>query len=53
MNRETSGTGLFLLTVVLLAVGSLLALAREKHWGQPSFPVQLRTFNADGLRPGM
>jgi phospholipid/cholesterol/gamma-HCH transport system substrate-binding protein len=44
---------LFLLTGVLLAVGSLLALAREKHWGQPSFPVQLRTFNADGLRPGM
>jgi len=53
MSRETSGTGLFLLTGVLLAVGSLLALAREKHWGQPSFPVQLRTYNADGLRPGM
>jgi phospholipid/cholesterol/gamma-HCH transport system substrate-binding protein len=53
MRRETSGTGLFLLTGVLLAVGSLLALAREKHWGQPRFPVLLRTFNADGLRPGM
>jgi len=53
MSRETSGTGLFLLTGVLLAVGSLLALARESHWGQPRFAVLLRTFNADGLRPGM
>jgi phospholipid/cholesterol/gamma-HCH transport system substrate-binding protein len=44
---------LFLLTGVLLALGSLLALAREKHWGQPRFPVLLRTFNANGLRAGM
>ena len=53
MSRSTSGTGLFLLTGLLLAVGLLMALAREKHWGQPRFPVLLRTFNADGLRPGM
>jgi len=53
MSRPTSGTGLFLLTGLLLAVGLLMALAREKHWGQPRFPVLLRTFNADGLRPGM
>ncbi len=53
MKRETSGTGLFLLTGVLLAAASLLALAREKHWGEPRFAVELRTFNADGLRSGM
>ena len=53
MIRDRSGTGLFLLTGLLLAAGLLLALAREKHWGQPRFPVLLRTFNADGLRPGM
>ena len=48
-----SGTGLFLLSGGLLALGLLAGLARDKHWGEPTFPVLLDTDRAEGLRTGM
>lgn len=46
-------TALFLLTGVLLAIALLVGLAREQNWGQSLFGLQIRTTDADGLRPGM
>jgi len=48
-----SGTGLFLLSGGLLALALLVGLARDQHWGEPTFPVLLNTDRAEGLRPGM
>lgn len=48
-----SGTGLFLLSGGLLALGLLAGLARDQHWGEPTFPVLLDTDRAEGLRTGM
>ena len=48
-----SGTGLFLLSGGLLALALLVGLARDQHWGAPTFPVLLNTDRAEGLRPGM
>jgi phospholipid/cholesterol/gamma-HCH transport system substrate-binding protein len=44
---------LFLISGSLLLVALLVGLAREQHWGEPHFQVQLRAASADGLRPGM
>ena len=48
-----SGTGLFLLSGGLLALALLAGLARDQHWGEPTFPVLLDTDRAEGLRTGM
>lgn len=48
-----SGTGLFLLSGGLLALALLVGMARDQHWGEPTFPVLLNTDRAEGLRSGM
>jgi phospholipid/cholesterol/gamma-HCH transport system substrate-binding protein len=44
---------LFLISGGLLLVALLVAIGRERHWGEAQFPVDLVAPRADGLREGM
>ncbi|MEB3334388.1 MAG: MlaD family protein [Cyanobacteriota bacterium] len=44
---------LFLVSGGLLLLALLVAVGRERRWGEPSFPVRLVAPRADGLQQGM
>ena len=44
---------LFLISGGLLLLALLVAIGRERHWGEAQFPVDLLAPRADGLREGM
>ena len=44
---------LFLISGGLLLTGLLVAIGRERHWGEPQFQVRLVAPRADGLQEGM
>jgi phospholipid/cholesterol/gamma-HCH transport system substrate-binding protein len=44
---------LFLISGGLLLLGLLVAIGRERHWGEPQFQVDLLAPRADGLQEGM
>lgn len=44
---------LFLLSGALLLLALVVAIGRQRHWGEPQFAVQLMAPRADGLQEGM
>ena len=43
---------MFLISGGLLLTGLLVAIGRERHWGEPQFQVRLVAPRADGLQEG-